>query len=118
MSVSPVRNRLNPPLVPLIPTEIRACGKRPRNSAATASVMGATVLEPSMRIAGESRGAVGWPTVPKAAAATRSHTTLRTIVSLLSIYFCRKYIHGRKALQGRFAVKFVTSRAIYRHVFL
>ena len=48
MSVSPTANRLNPPPVPETPTLTRISGFTLWNSSATASVMGNTVLEPSI----------------------------------------------------------------------
>src|SRR3970282_986792 len=50
MSVSPPQNFLNPPPVPEIPTVIRTLGCALANSSATASVMGYSVLEPSILI--------------------------------------------------------------------
>ena len=47
MSVSPRTNFLKPPPVPDTPTVIRTRGWTARNSSATASVIGKTVLDPS-----------------------------------------------------------------------
>ena len=48
MSVSPTVNRLKPPPVPDTPTLTRTLGWILLNSSATASLMGKTVLEPSI----------------------------------------------------------------------
>ena len=48
MSVSPAQKRLKPPPVPETPTCTRTFGATARNSSATASEMGKTVLDPSM----------------------------------------------------------------------
>ena len=50
MSVSPTVNCLNPPPLPEIPTLTSTSGATLLNSSATASVIGATVLEPSISI--------------------------------------------------------------------
>ena len=50
MSVSPAVNRLNPAPVPPNPTLILTLGCSLRNSSATATVIGKTVLEPSISI--------------------------------------------------------------------
>ena len=50
MSVSPTTNLLKPPPLPEIPTFTRTSGATPLKSSATASVIGATVLEPSISI--------------------------------------------------------------------
>ena len=48
MSVSPLQNFWKPPPVPETPTVTRTSGATARNSSATASVTGKTVLEPSI----------------------------------------------------------------------
>ena len=48
MSVSPLQNFWKPPPVPETPTVTRTSGATERNSSATASVTGKTVLEPSI----------------------------------------------------------------------
>ena len=48
MSVSPLQNFSKPPPVPETPTVTRTSGATERNSSATASVTGKTVLEPSI----------------------------------------------------------------------
>ncbi len=48
MSVSPAQKRLKPPPVPETPTCTRTLGATERNSSATASEIGNTVLDPSM----------------------------------------------------------------------
>ena len=50
MSVSPAQKRLKPPPVPETPTVTRTSGLAMPNSAAIASVIGKTVLEPSTAI--------------------------------------------------------------------
>ena len=50
MSVSPAQNFSKPPPVPEVPTVTRTPEFSAMNCSATASVNGATVLEPSMRI--------------------------------------------------------------------
>ena len=49
MSISPAANFLKPPPVPEKPITARTSGCSLRNSSATASVIGYTVLEPSAR---------------------------------------------------------------------
>ena len=53
MSVSPAQNFSKPPPVPAVPTVTLTPGFSAWNSSAIASVSGATVLEPSMRIVPE-----------------------------------------------------------------
>jgi hypothetical protein len=54
MSISPLANFLKPPPVPDLPTVGCTFGCAFANSSATASEIGSTVLEPSMRIVPES----------------------------------------------------------------
>jgi hypothetical protein len=62
MSVSPAQNRLKPPPVPAMPTVTRTPGFVTWNSSAMASLMGATVLEPSTET--EPARADGSPSPP------------------------------------------------------
>ena len=57
MSVSPAQNFWKPPPVPETPTVTRTSGATERNSSATASVTGKTVLDPSMATEPESSSA-------------------------------------------------------------
>ena len=72
MSISPAVNRLNPPPVPDTPTLTRTSGWTLRNSSATASLTGKTVLEPSISIVPLSAiaaGAADWVCAAEAGAA-------------------------------------------------
>ena len=71
MSVSPAQNFSKPPPVPEVPTVTRTPGFSLWNSSATASVSGATVLEPSMRIVPERSPPPPLPLVVVVAAAGR-----------------------------------------------
>ena len=72
MSVSPAQNFSKPPPVPEVPTVTLTSGFSAWNCSATASVSGATVLEPSMRIdAGEVSAAAAAALVVVVAAAGR-----------------------------------------------
>ena len=95
MSVSPAQKRLKPPPVPETPTCTRTFGATLRNSSATASEMGKTVLEPSMstspeRLPRSSFGimasvgaAVGSSPPPQAA--TTSATAAKSVASIADL---------------------------------
>src|SRR5690606_3795559 len=92
MSISPRPNFLNPPPVPETPTVTRTSGPTARNSSATASVIGYTVLEPSIVISPVKPPDERLP--PQAHSATAPTVKKRSWICLMiGCVFCCKGIH-------------------------
>src|SRR5688572_20944276 len=90
ISISPRPNFLNPPPVPDRATEIFTAGCTALNSSATASVIGYTVLDPSMLIVPESLfssvSSVFWPVQ---AARRMKMRGMRMVLEFIRLVFCR-----------------------------
>src|SRR3546814_14699619 len=97
ISVSPRANFLKPPPVPETPTVTRTSGPTFLNSSATASVIGYTVLEPSIVISPERPSEDRFP--PKdITVSAKNANRLNWICFKTGLYICEK---GRTSCRER-----------------
>ena len=85
-SISPAQNFLNPPPVPLVPTGTFTPGLDLAKSSATALLIGATVLEPSMVMLPDKLEATG-AVVLAAVVCVAAGLVVALVVGLVSLHY-------------------------------